>query len=198
VPAPSAMERLGAVRRECSSACVRSQCGTERRKRSTTRPGPDGVPRLLMSWCEPPSPPQPEDRKALGSLYLDDGRLAADVATRAIAERLMGEISSRLGSAATLVETRSSLQVRIHSRSDSLPVLSLASLLRRATAGDDDGKAALRAPRAAQPLATVVDRRSASVDVTPRSPSAVVVFARRPLWKGSSGNGPNYSVCVSN
>jgi hypothetical protein len=86
--------------------------------------GPDGVPRLLMSWYEPPSPPQPEDRKALGFLYLDDGRLAADVATRAIAERLMGEISSRLGSAATLVETRSSLPVRIHSRSDSLPVLS--------------------------------------------------------------------------
>jgi len=39
--------------------------------------------------------------------------LAADVATRAIAERLKGEISARLGSAATLVETRSSLPVRI-------------------------------------------------------------------------------------
>jgi hypothetical protein len=83
--------------------------------------GPDGVPRLLMSWYEPPPPPQPEDRRGLGFLYLDDGRLAADVATRAIAECLMGEINARLGSAATLVETRSSLPVRIHSRSDSLP-----------------------------------------------------------------------------
>jgi hypothetical protein len=65
---------------------------------------PDGVPRLLMSWYEPPPPPHPEDWRALGFLYLDDGRLAADVATRAIAERLMGEINARLGSAATLVE----------------------------------------------------------------------------------------------
>jgi hypothetical protein len=58
-------------------------------------------------------------------LYLDDGRLAADVATRAIAERLMGEINARLGSAATLVETRPSVPVRIDSsQSDSLPLLS--------------------------------------------------------------------------
>jgi hypothetical protein len=85
--------------------------------------GPDGVPRLLMSWYEPPPPPEPKDRRALGFLYLDVGRLAADVATRAIADRLMGEISARLGSAATLVETRPSLPVRIHSRSESLPTL---------------------------------------------------------------------------
>lgn len=83
--------------------------------------GPDGVPRLLMSWYEQPPPPHPEDQRALGFLYLDDGRLAADVATRAIAERLIGEIRARLGSAGTLVETRPSLPVRIHSRSDSLP-----------------------------------------------------------------------------
>jgi hypothetical protein len=82
--------------------------------------GPEGAPRLLMSWYEPPAPPQPEDRKALGFLYLDDGRLAAHVATRAIAERLTGEISSRLGPVATLVETSPSLPVRIHPRSDSL------------------------------------------------------------------------------
>jgi hypothetical protein len=85
--------------------------------------GPDGVPRLLMSWYEQPPPPHPEDRKALGFLYLDDGRLAADVATRAIAERLIGEIRARLGSAATLAETRLSVPVRIRSRSDSLRLL---------------------------------------------------------------------------
>jgi hypothetical protein len=83
--------------------------------------GPDGILRLLISWYEPPPPPEPKDRKALGFLYLDDGRLAAHVATRALGERLMGEISARLGSAATLVETRPSLPIRIHSRSDELP-----------------------------------------------------------------------------
>jgi hypothetical protein len=83
--------------------------------------GPDGVPRLLMSWYEPPPPPNPEDRDALAFLYLDDGRLAAHVATRAIAERLMGEITARLGAAATLVETRPSLPVRIPTLSDSFP-----------------------------------------------------------------------------
>lgn len=85
--------------------------------------GPDGITRVLISWYEPPPPPKPEDRKALGFLYLDDGRLAADVATRAIAERLTGEINARLGSAATLVENGPSLPVRIHSRSDSLSLL---------------------------------------------------------------------------
>jgi hypothetical protein len=79
--------------------------------------GPDGVPRLSMTWYEPPPSPEPEDRRALGFLYLDDGRLAAHVATRGLAERLLGEIRTRLGSAATLVETRPSLPVRIHPRS---------------------------------------------------------------------------------
>jgi hypothetical protein len=53
-----------------------------------------------------------------------DGRLAVHVATRDISERLMGEISARLGSAATLVETHPSLPVRIHSRFDSFSSLS--------------------------------------------------------------------------
>jgi hypothetical protein len=85
--------------------------------------GPDGIARVLISWYEPPPPPQPEDRKALGFLYLDEGRLAAHVATQALGGRLMREISARLGSAATLVETRSSLPVRIHCRLDELPPL---------------------------------------------------------------------------
>ena len=85
--------------------------------------GPDGILRLAMSWYEPPPPPEPGDRRALGFLYLDDGRLVAHVAAGALGERLMGEISARLGSAATLVEIRPSLPIRIHSRSDSLPPL---------------------------------------------------------------------------
>ena len=83
--------------------------------------GPDGGPRLLMSWYEPPPPRDPGLRDALAYLYLDDGRLAADVATRAMADRLMGEISARLGSAATLVESRPSLPVQIQSLSDLFP-----------------------------------------------------------------------------
>jgi hypothetical protein len=79
--------------------------------------GPDGVSRLSMTWYEPHPPHEPDDRRALGFLYLDDGRLAAHVAARGMAERLLGEIRARLGSAATLVETRPSLPVRIHSRS---------------------------------------------------------------------------------
>jgi len=78
--------------------------------------GPDGVPRLSMSWYEPPPPPEPDGRRALGYLYLDDGRLAAHVATRGMAERLVGEITARLAPAATLVETRPSLPIRIHPR----------------------------------------------------------------------------------
>jgi hypothetical protein len=79
--------------------------------------GPDGVPRLSMTWYEAPPPPEREHRRALGYLYLDDRRLAAHVATRGMAERLTGEISARLRSAATLVEIRPSLPVRIHARS---------------------------------------------------------------------------------
>lgn len=66
--------------------------------------GPDGVPRLSLTWYEPP--PKPEYRHALGYLYLDEGRLAGYVATRTLAERLLREVHTRLGSAATLVETR--------------------------------------------------------------------------------------------
>lgn len=66
--------------------------------------GPDGVPRLSLTWYEPP--PKPEYRRALGHLYLDNGRLAAYVAAPTLADRVIGEVSVRLGSAVTLVETR--------------------------------------------------------------------------------------------
>jgi hypothetical protein len=72
--------------------------------------GPDGVPRVCLSWYEQPPPPDADDRKALGYLYLDEGRLAAHVASRPMAERLMQEIGTRLGSAATHLETRTTSQ----------------------------------------------------------------------------------------
>jgi SEC-C motif len=68
--------------------------------------GPDGVPRLCLSWYEQPPAPDADDRHALGYLYLDEGRLAAHVASRPLSERLMQEIGMRLGSAVTHLETR--------------------------------------------------------------------------------------------
>jgi hypothetical protein len=68
--------------------------------------GPDGVPRLCLSWYEQPPSLDADDRHALGYLYLDEGRLAAHVASRPMSERLMQEIGTRLGSAATHLETR--------------------------------------------------------------------------------------------
>jgi len=85
--------------------------------------GPDDAPRILMTWYEPAPSVDPDDWKMIAFLYLEEGRLAAHVATRAIAERLMGEVSARLGSAATHVETRSSMPVRVHARASLLPVL---------------------------------------------------------------------------
>jgi hypothetical protein len=68
--------------------------------------GPDGEAHLCLSWYEQPPPPEADDRHALGYLYLGEGRLAAHVASRPLSERLMQEIGTRLGSAATHVETR--------------------------------------------------------------------------------------------
>lgn len=79
-------------------------CGTEEAFHDDT--GPDDRPRLSLSWYEPPPPPEPAYRRALGYLYLDEGRLAAYVATRTLADRVIHEVQARLGSAATLVESR--------------------------------------------------------------------------------------------
>lgn len=94
-----------ALSARASIASVRSAHGAERKKRSTTTPGQTG-PRLSLSWYEPPPPPEPAYRRALGYLYLDEGRLAAYVATRTLADRVIREVHARLGSAATLVESR--------------------------------------------------------------------------------------------
>jgi hypothetical protein len=71
--------------------------------------GPDGASRLCLTWYEQPAPPEADDRQALGFLYLDERRLAAHVASRARAERLLDEIGNRLGSAARHVETRATM-----------------------------------------------------------------------------------------
>lgn len=71
--------------------------------------GPDGVPRVCLSWYEQPPPPDADDRHAIGYVYFDEGRLAAHVASRPMAERLMQEIGTRLGSAATHLETRATM-----------------------------------------------------------------------------------------
>jgi hypothetical protein len=102
-----------------------------------------------------------------------DGRLAVHVATRDIGERLMGEISARLGSAATLVETHPACRFEYTLGLTRSP-RSLASRHRRGIAKDDAGEVAWRAPRAAQPSPSVVNRRSATGDVSPRFPSLVL------------------------
>lgn len=58
----------------------------------------------------------------VGFLYLDEGRLAADVPTRKLANDLIDEVAARLGTAATLVNTRPSLPVRVHRRGCWIPV----------------------------------------------------------------------------
>lgn len=68
--------------------------------------GPDGVPRLTLTWYEQPAPPATTECDALGFLYLDEGRLAAHVASRATATRLTSEIERRCGSASRHLETR--------------------------------------------------------------------------------------------
>lgn len=83
--------------------------------------GPDGVPHVSMSWREPPPPPESEHRRALAHLFLGDGQLAAHVATREIADRLIQQVSVRLGSTATLVETRPNLPIPLHARCGYLP-----------------------------------------------------------------------------
>ena len=78
--------------------------------------GPDGVPHVSISWREPPPPPEAEHWRALAHLFLGDGRVSAHVATREIADRLIQQVSMRLGSAATLVETRPSLPIPVQAR----------------------------------------------------------------------------------
>jgi len=84
--------------------------------------GPGGDRHGLMTWYRRGSSADADDWRMVGFLYLDEGRLAADVATRALADDLIGEVTARLGARAKLLETRRSMAIRVHSRGCWLPV----------------------------------------------------------------------------
>ena len=85
--------------------------------------GPDGDPHALMTWYRHGPSADEDDWDMIGFLHVDKGRLAADVATRTLADRLVAEIAARLGAAAMLVETRPSTPVRVHDRGYWFPTL---------------------------------------------------------------------------
>jgi hypothetical protein len=76
--------------------------------------GPEGEPRVMITWYEPGSAEASDPWREIGFLYVDDGRLAADVPTSTLASRLIREVTDRLGGAATLLEQRSSAPVRLY------------------------------------------------------------------------------------
>jgi hypothetical protein len=84
--------------------------------------GPDGAPLALLMWFERGPSDDPDDWRCIGYLYLSDGRLSADVPSRAHADRLLNEVARRLGAAATVQEIRSAVPVRVHDRGCWLPV----------------------------------------------------------------------------
>jgi hypothetical protein len=84
--------------------------------------GPDGAPLALLMWFERGPSDDPDDWRCIGYLYLSDGRLSADVPSRAHADRLLNEVARRLGAAAIVQEIRSAVPVRVHDRGCWLPV----------------------------------------------------------------------------
>jgi hypothetical protein len=83
---------------------------------------PDGEPHLLITWYRRVASSDADDCKMSAFLYLDEGRLAADVSSRMLANRLIAEVSSRFGAAATLLDVRPSTPVRVHDRGCWVPV----------------------------------------------------------------------------
>jgi hypothetical protein len=69
-------------------------------------PGPEGEARAILIWYRQNDPDDCDDCSALGYLFLDEGLLSADVATRARGLELLDEIDARLGPAAVLLESR--------------------------------------------------------------------------------------------
>ena len=84
--------------------------------------GPRGDPHALFMWFERRPSDDPDDWVCIGYLYLTDGRLAADVPSRRLADRLLNEVQQRLGGAATWQGTRSAMPVRVHDRGCWVPV----------------------------------------------------------------------------
>ena len=77
--------------------------------------GPDGEPHASITWYHHSPSANEDDWRMIGFLDLAEGCLSASVPTRALANRLVGEITARLGERATLIETRPSVPVRIRS-----------------------------------------------------------------------------------
>lgn len=84
--------------------------------------GPSGEPHVLMTWYRRGPSADKDDCRMTAFLYLDEGRLAADVSSRMLADCLIAEVAARFGAAATLVDTRSSTPIRVHNRGCWVPV----------------------------------------------------------------------------
>lgn len=82
---------------------------------------PDGTPQVLLTWSEACSADDPDDRRAIGYLHLDHQTVVADVPCRSLAERLVAEITTRVGDGMRLVEIRPSALIRVHDRERRLP-----------------------------------------------------------------------------
>jgi hypothetical protein len=92
--------------------------------------GPDGEPHCLLEWYEPGPSGEEDDWNQVGYLYLDEGRLAADVPAPALADRLIREVAACAGDVTTLIEMRPCAPRPVHDRQSLL--LPLESLdLRR-------------------------------------------------------------------
>ena len=75
----------------------------------------DGEPSAMITWYHRSPSFSEEAWKMIGFLHLDEGRLAADIPTHALADRLVGEVAARLGANATLIEMRPSVAVEVSS-----------------------------------------------------------------------------------
>lgn len=83
---------------------------------------PDGTPQVLLTWSEAGAvDDDPYDRRMIGYLYLDPQTLVADVPCRSLADRLVTEVTARVGDGARLIESRPSMPIRVHSRGPRLP-----------------------------------------------------------------------------
>lgn len=77
---------------------------------------PDGTPQVLMTWSEACSSDDPDDRRMIAYLHLDEQCLVADVPCRLLAERLAAEVATRVGGGAGPVTIRPSSMIRVHDR----------------------------------------------------------------------------------
>ena len=77
--------------------------------------GSDGEPHALIAWYRTTPHITGDARKIAGFLHLDEGRLAATVPTRVLADRIVQEIDAHVGETARLVERRQIRPEPVHS-----------------------------------------------------------------------------------